>query len=232
VNKTESDKELLREVNSRKRSIRKHLLRWANSNLRTFPWRQHVSAYRVLVAEVLLKRTTSTAVERLFTSFIQEYPDVNALSKAEKGNLEEKLKTLGYHKKRAEIFIEMANCIVKKHSGKIPEMREELLNIPHIGDYTANAILSLAYGIPSAMVDCNIIRIIKRLFLNHLQERTRQKTIQKIADLLSPKKDNNRYNYALLDHGALVCRSGIPRCKICPINEFCDYYLSDKPHGQ
>jgi A/G-specific adenine glycosylase len=101
----------------------------------------------------------------------------------------------------------------------------------HIGDYTANAILSLAYGTPSAMVDCNIIKILTRVFLKALPEKPSQKTIQQVADMLSPEKDNQCYNYALLDLGALVCRSGTPKCKSCPINRFCDYCTSGNPHS-
>jgi A/G-specific adenine glycosylase len=219
----------MQEIESRKTHIRKGLLKWAKRNLRTFPWRQDVSPYRILVAEVLLKRTTSTAVERLFPSFVQAYPDISALAGARKKDLRQKLVQLGYHKKRAEIFIEMARYIMKKYHGRIPKTQEELLDIPHIGDYTANAILSLAYGIPAAMVDCNVIRIITRVFLKRLPEKTPQKIVQEVADLLSPKKDYQCYNYALLDLGALVCRSGTPKCKICPINRYCDYYTLGKP---
>jgi A/G-specific adenine glycosylase len=223
---------LAQQIESRKRQIQKRILKWARTNLRTFPWRHEVSPYRVLVAEVLLKRTTSTQVEKSFQKFIEKYPNINTLARARDTDLRKILTPLGYYKKRAQIFIEIANYIAKEHHGEIPKTKEELLKIPQIGDYTANAILSLAYDIPSAMVDCNIIRIETRVFLKHLPQKHSQKTIQKVADLLSPVKDNQCHNYALLDLGALVCRSGIPRCKECPIKEFCDYYSLGKPHAE
>lgn len=223
---------LAQQIESRKRQIQKRILKWARTNLRTFSWRHEVSPYRILVAEVLLKRTTSTQVEKSFQKFIEKYPNINTLARARDTELRKILTPLGYYKKRAQIFIEIANYIAKEHHGEIPKTKEELLKIPHIGDYTANAILSLAYDVPSAMVDCNIIRIETRAFLKHLPQKHSQRTIQKVADLLSPVKDNQCHNYALLDLGALVCRSGIPRCKECPIKEFCDYYLLGKPHAE
>jgi A/G-specific adenine glycosylase len=222
---------LIQTVRARKPVIQRYLVKWGKEHFRHFPWREHRTAYSILIAEVLLKRTTASAVKNVFKDFMSLYQNLTKIAQADCKKLEDFLSKLGYHKLRAKILIEIADYIIKEYSGEIPRTKEELLNVPYIGDYTANAILSLAYGIPSAMVDCNIIRILTRVFLKHLPEKPSQKIIQKVADLLSPIKDNQCYNYALLDLGALVCRSGIPKCKLCPINGFCDYYLSDNPHS-
>ena len=214
---------LMQEVKNRKKQLQKKIMEWVETNLREFPWRQSPSPYEVLIAEILLKRTTSTAVKKLFPRFIREYMDINELARANIGDLQQKLAPLGYHKERAKIFVEVATQIIQRHDGKIPRTKTDLLEIRYIGEYTANAILSIGYGIPSAMVDSNGKRIITRLFSKHFLQKPSLKIVQEIADLLSPIENNQKYNYALLDLGALICRYGIPKCELCPIRRLCDY---------
>lgn len=223
-------KNLMQEVESRKKQLLNRIMKWAETNLREFPWRQSPSPYEVLIAEILLKRTTSTAVKNLFPRFIREYLDINKLARAETGDLQQRLAPLGYHKERARIFKEVATQIIQRHDGKVPRTKTDLLEIRHIGEYTANAILSLGYGIPSAMVDSNGKRIITRLFSMHFLRKPSLKVVQEIADLLSPIENNQKYNYALLDLGALICRYGTPKCGLCPIRRLCDFGSSGRPN--
>jgi A/G-specific adenine glycosylase len=183
----------------------------------------------MLVSEILLKRTTASAVKNMYEEFMSLYPNIQELAKADEKKLEKLLLKIGYHKRRTKILIEIANYVLDKYNGQIPKSKEALLTIPYVGQYTANAILSLGYGIPSAMVDSNVERIIKRLFFTHLSKKAPLRLVQKIADTLCLKENHQNYNYALLDLGAIVCRYGIPKCKVCPINKFCDYYLSKPP---
>lgn len=118
----------------------------------------------------------------------------------------------------------IASYLMTEYAGQIPHSEEELLGIPYVGNYTANAVLSFGYGIPTAIVDSNVERIIKRVFLGHLKARGLG-VVQAVANILAPSEDNQLYNYALLDLGAIVCRYGLPRCRLCPINKWCDYYV-------
>lgn len=215
-------------IESRREGIQKNLLEWGKRNFRQFPWRQKRTPYSVLVSELLLKRTTATAAKRVFGEFMRLYPNLQTLSLADAEDLENLLSKIGYHKLRTKIFIGLANYLLSRHCGDIPRSKIDLLEIPNIGDYTANAILSLGYGVPSAMVDSNVERILRRLFLKNLSKRTRGK-IQQVADLLAPTRCNQSYNYALLDLGALICRYGVPHCNLCPISRFCDYYSLGMP---
>lgn len=220
--------DLLREIDSRKDVIRKEIIEWGRNHYRHFPWRDNRTPYSVLISEILLKRTTASAVLHLYERFMNKYPNLKALARASKEDLENLLLRIGYNVKRATILVEVANYIIKKYDGQIPRLKAQLLEIPNIGNYTANAILTLGYNIPSAMVDSNVERIIRRLFLEHLSNQP-LRLVQKVADALAPREDNQTYNFALLDFGALVCRYGIPKCKVCPINEICDYFLSGNP---
>lgn len=229
MKKVELEGGLVKDLESRKIPIRKALLKWGEQHYRRFPWREKRTPYSVLVSEVLLKRTTASAVKRMYKEFMSSYPDLEALAKADKEKLEKLLETIGYHKRRTNILIEAANHILNRYNGQIPQSKKGLLEIPFVGPYTASAILSLGYGIPSAMVDSNVERIIQRLFLKYLSKKKPFRIVQTIADMLAPRENNQNYNFALLDFGALVCRYGTPKCKVCPINKFCDYYLSGEP---
>jgi A/G-specific adenine glycosylase len=221
--------ELFDEVNSKKASIRYALQNWGKTNFRCFPWREKPTPYSVLVTEVLLRRTTASAVSKIFHSFMLQFPSIEKLALADRAKLEELLIRVGYNKQRARILTEMAKFICYNYNCQIPNDKEKLLNIPHVGNYTANAIISLGYGVPSAMVDSNVSRIIRRLFLDQLTEEATLNIVQGVADILASEDENPRYNLTLLDFGALICTYGIPRCTLCPLNPLCDYYAKGKP---
>ena len=217
---------LVKDVESRKIPIQKGLIKWGEQHYRHFTWREKRTPYSVLVSEILLKRTTASATKRIYEEFMSSYPNLEALAKADREKLERLLLKIGYHKRRTNILIEIANCILSKYNGQIPKSKKDLLEIPFVGHYTASAILTLGYGIPSAMVDSNVERIIKRLFLKDLSKKKPFRIVLEIADMLAPKENNQNYNFALLDFGAAICRYGMPKCKVCPISKFCDYYLT------
>jgi len=217
---------LAQEVRKRRAQLQRKILRWGRENYRQFPWRQDRTPYRVLVSEVLLKRTTAQAAAVLYPQCLTRYPDVETLAQADRRQLETLLKRIGYHRRRADILIEVAKYIRDKHGGKIPQNKEALLEIPHIGPYTAAAILTLGYGTPSAMVDSNVERIIRRLFLRF---DPKPKAVRETAEILAPESENQAYSFALLDLGALICRYGVPKCGACPLREPCDYYASNRP---
>jgi len=214
--------DVIKKVMNRRNKIIKRLLEWGDKNYRPYSWRNNRTPYSVLISEILLKRTTATAAAEIYDKFLASYPNLQALANAQKQDLERMLVRIGYHKRRAQILLEVARYLLEKHKGQIPAKKEELLKVPHIGPYTANAILSLGYGIPAAMVDSNVQRIISRLFSTTLTNKS-PNAVQAVADLLAPKKDNVKYNYALLDLGALVCRYDLPKCSKCPLQDICDY---------
>ena len=212
----------LEEARRRKRYFQQALLEWAKSNLREFPWRKNRTPYRVLVAEVILRRTTSKAASRVYEEFLKRWPDVRSLASADIRELEEFLKAIGYHKQRAKILKSMANFIVSEYGGRIPNDIKLLLRIPHVGFYIAGAILSLGYGTPAPMVDSNVQRILTRVFKRHLPEKPPLRLLLSLARELLPEDRHEIFNLALLDLGALICRYDRPRCEKCPLAPLCD----------
>jgi len=210
-------------VKSRKSFFQSGIVEWAKHNLRDFPWRRQMKPYSILVAEILLKRTTASAVNRLFPIFIKRYTNVEALANADQMDLQQLLSTLGYHKRRSLIFIEIGKYLQDHYNGKIPNSKTELMEIPFIGQYTAGAIISFGYGKPSSMVDVNIERIIRRFFSSLVPNKGQIWLICKIAGLLVPKRNHRLYNNRLLDHGPLICRHARPQSHVCPVSEKCDF---------
>jgi A/G-specific adenine glycosylase len=217
------EKELIFCILYRKQTINNNLLIWGKTHFRKFSWRKNKTPYSILIAEVLLKRTTATAVQGVYEDFLATYPNLQTLAKVDCQKLEIRLSKLGYYKVRAKILIQMANYLIENFRGEIPASESELLSIPHVGNYTANAILSFAYGIPASIVDTNVERVLRRIFFRLIPKGTSLKPFQEIADMLVPANDHMSFNYALLDLGGTVCLSRNPRCTKCPLLRVCDF---------
>lgn len=200
------------------------VVHWELTNGRHYPWRWTDDPYRVLIAEVLLKRTTSTAASRLYNEFLKRYPDVFSLSRAHTKDLKDLLKDIGLHRQRARQLKAMSEYIVEVYGGEIPPDYQKLLKIPGVGDYTASAILVFGYGIPKAVVDSNVERTITRAFL------VDKKCVKRLAEELTPKEAKEKflkaYTYGLIDLGGLVCHYRYPKCKSCPLKEICQTHRS------
>lgn len=211
-------------ISDRKEEFSKRLLAWWEQNKRTYPWRvKSVSPYQVLVAEILLKRTTATAASKIFIEFLKKYKDIKSVSEADIRSLEKILLSVGLHKQRAKGLKEIAHYICEKKNCKIPNNIQELLEIPHIGDYTSRAILSFAYNIPTGIVDSNVIRVINRVFFAGNPIKVSPSLNQSIVEKLLPQNKHKEFNWAILDFGALVCRYSYPQHKVCPLFEICSF---------
>jgi A/G-specific adenine glycosylase len=222
---TEEKRSFIAYVKKKKKIFRELLISWARDNLREFPWRENPTPYSVLVTEILLRRTTAPAVKRVYLLFIGKYPDIEGLAKANMTEIEGILASLGYHKERARILHSIADFIQKNWRGKIPNSKNELMKMPHIGQYTAGAVLSLGFGIPSPMVDSNIERVLRRVFCSKVPPKGKMELILTAAELLVPEKDHKTYNLGLVDLGAMLCKHNNPKCELCPLRDICDYYF-------
>jgi A/G-specific adenine glycosylase len=201
------------------RDVVKGIESWAEagSNYRSFPWRKRPTPYRVLVAELLLRRTTAAAVQRVYEDFLAAYPDLDSLSGANNAELEAVLKTIGYHKSRAIIFKEVASDLISKYGG-IPDSLENLLAVKNIGLYTAAAIISLGYCRPLPMVDTNVTRVLSRVLDKKISQKEAFLALRHVLP-----HDYKRFNLSLLDFGASVCTYGVPLCYKCPVAKYCSY---------
>ena len=145
------------------RLFRGKVIRWFNKNKRNYPWRETRDPFKVLIAEMMLRRTKADQVKAVYDRLFAEYPDVEAIAKAEDKKLEQILYPLGL-KWRTPAFSLVAREVREKYQCKLPETREELTALPGVGEYVAGAVLSVAYGKKEWIVDSNIVSLFRRYF--------------------------------------------------------------------
>ena len=214
-------------------SFADRVLKWADNNFSDFPWRQRRSPYEVLVAEVLLKRTTATAAARVYEDFLFRFPSLQDIASAPDEELVEALSIVGLQRQRARSMKHLSAWLLSRHGGRIPRELGDLLEVPGLGDYSATAILSFGYGVPAAVLDTNVERILIRVFGNTLPPHPPWALLREAAQSLLPTDKHREYNYGLLDLGRQVCRYVDPKCGECPLASVCAFFVSssgDRTH--
>jgi A/G-specific adenine glycosylase len=200
------------------------LLEWYEKNGRNYPWRRSRNPYEVLIAEIMLQRTKADQVLPVYLSFIRKFPKVEKLNKASTEEVKSHFDRLGLMW-RAELVKRLAGELITRFNGKVPESRKELLSLPSVGEYMADAVLSFARGKNVAVVDANVCRVIGRMFgLKPRGEARRDRRFRDIAQRLVAMGDARRLNWAIIYFAALVCTPKNPQCHTCPLTEHCSYY--------
>lgn len=208
--------------------FRRKVISWFKKKGRLYPWRLTRDPFRVLIAEMMLRRTRADQVVPVYEQFFKKFPDVDALAEASHEELEKLLHPLGL-KWRVPAFRTMAREVREKYNSRIPDTREGLTSLPGVGEYVAGAVLSLAYGKKEWVVDSNIVRIFKRYFgIKTSKEGRRDKHVIEIARTYASGNDPGRAIMGILDIGALICRPRKPYCQRCPLITRCHYVLSQK----
>ena len=207
--------------------ITKKILNWYDLNKRSLPWRKNVSQskkhYYTLVSEFMLQQTQVVTVIPYFDRFINKIPNLKKLSTIQDNELIKLWEGLGYYS-RARNLKKTAKIIISKHHGKIPNNYEDLISLPGIGNYTANAILAIAFNKSYIPLDGNIERVLKRyLYLKKDKEIQKDNLIEKktIFGISSRASD---YAQALMELGAMICKPKNPECSACPILKSCKSY--------
>jgi len=215
-----------RHYSKSKRIIGNLLLKWWENNKRTFSWRRTSRPYNVLIAEMLLRKTTAKQVEEEYRGFIKKYPNPKVLSEADNNELSNRLRPLGMEHKRAQLFLKFGKTIMKEFKGRLPSTKEELLKLPGVGLYATNAVLSFSQNKDVPLVDTNFIRIIDRVF-GFKSEKSRARNDKKIwefATMLVPRGRSREFNLAVLDFAAVLCKAKNPKCDICPLIKYCEFH--------
>lgn len=216
-----------------KRKTVKTLIKWYEKNGRWYlPWRCDADPYRVLIAEILLRKTDAKKVSEIYPKIIKKFPSPKALMKANEKDLAKMLKPIGIYNLRAKQLKKLGNAVVNSYDSKIPEKEEDLISLPGVGKYTACAVQCFAFNKDVAIVDVNIIRTLSRIFgLKSKKARMRDDPeIWLFAQTLVPKDNAKKYNYALLDFSSAVCSSRKPKCVICPVKNYCAFAETTPAH--
>ncbi len=180
------------------------ILQWYTENKRDLPWRRTTDPYKIMVSEIMLQQTQVERVIPKYLAFIERFPTVKDLAQASPGEVLALWSGLGYNG-RALRLQKAAKIIYERYEGIIPHSREQLLTLPGIGPYTANALLSFAFNLPYPCIDTNIRRIL--LHELHLPEHTSIDALYTIAQTLIPEGKSREWHNALMDYGNVVLTS-------------------------
>jgi A/G-specific adenine glycosylase len=169
----------------------------------------------------MLQQTTVPAVIPYFERWLKVFPDMRRLAQAPLRKVLREWQGLGYYQ-RARNLHEAARSIVREHDGRIPDDEHELRNLPGFGPYTTAAVLSLVYGKPLPVIDANVRRVLMRVLgLHGTAEARIDRNLRAFLDTVFPKDSPGEFNQALMELGALVCRSRNPQCLACPVRASC-----------
>ncbi len=215
------------------------LLGWYADAKRDLDWRRTRDPYRVWISEIMLQQTRVASVLPYYRRFLARFPTVDALARARRESVLRSWAGLGYYS-RARNLHRAAKEIVARHGGEFPRRMEEALALPGIGDYTAAAVLSIAYGGPHAVLDGNVARVLARLGVirGDLRRPKRWRALVASANGLlpaqsagaagapataagSPASASGDWNQAMMELGATLCTPRAPQCAACPVAYWC-----------
>jgi A/G-specific adenine glycosylase len=205
-----------------RRWLRRRVLAWFDEYGRSFPWRAADDPFEVLIAELLLQRTRADLVPEVFRVFLRRYPDAPALATADSADVVDVLRPLGFLHRSARLPA-LARVLVERFKGSVPRTEKELLSLPGVGRYVANAVLVVAFNKRRPLLDPNVIRLIGRVFgVSSSRRRARDdERLWAFLTELLPRRRSREFALGLIDLGAVVCVARRPRCFSCPLRDRC-----------
>ena len=206
------------------------LLLWYRDNARDLPWRRDITPYRVWLSEVMLQQTRVAAVLDYYRRFLEAAPTVADLAALEEDELMKLWQGLGYYS-RARNLQKAARQIMEEFGGEFPGRYEDIRALAGVGDYTAGAISSIAFGLPVPAVDGNVLRVVSRICADGgdiLAPATKKRYTGALEEII-PLKAPGEFNQAMMELGATVCLpNGAPVCERCPARDFCRAHLEGR----
>ncbi|MFY0685176.1 MAG: A/G-specific adenine glycosylase [Balneola sp.] len=198
------------------------LLDWYQEHKRGMPWRGEEDPYKIWISEIMLQQTRVDQARPYFENFMELFPTVHDLAKADQQQVLKAWEGLGYYS-RARNLHAASKMIVNDFDGKLPESYDEIIKLKGIGPYTAAAITSIAFGQPNAVVDGNVIRVITRYYgiEDNVRSSKTTKQVQQLVNELISQENPADFNQAMMELGATVCSPTKPDCLNCPIQSGC-----------
>jgi A/G-specific adenine glycosylase len=213
-------------VEEKRTVLRRSLLAWYRKHARDLPWRRTNDPYKIWLSEIMLQQTRVEAVIPYYERFLNAFPTVVDLAKANEDRVLKLWEGLGYYN-RAHNLKKGAEWIVNECGGDFPNNVEGWLQVPGVGRYTAGAISSIAFDEQAPLVDGNVKRVFSRLFAveQSIEETQTIQAMWNTAEILVPKKNPGDFNQSLMELGARICLPKNPKCGECPAKKQCEAYV-------
>ena len=201
------------------RAFQRRLIAWYQRHGRDLPWRRTRDPYSILVSEIMLQQTQVQRAMLYYEKFLQRYPTVEDLARADEPAVRETWEGLGYYA-RARNLHRTSQKIVDEYDGHFPKDPEQLATLPGIGPYTAGAVASFAFRRDAAILDTNAARVLSRFFALRPEQQT-LRFLWNVAHQVTPMGKAYIFNQAIMDIGATICIARTPRCSACPLRPVC-----------
>jgi A/G-specific adenine glycosylase len=195
--------------------FRRRLLGWYELHKRDLPWRRTKDPYAIWISEAMLQQTQVASVIPYYERFLKAFPTIGALDRAPLDKVLALWSGLGYYR-RAESLKKSARIVMERHRGRLPKSYDDLCKLPGIGEYTAGALLSIAFGLPYAAIDGNARRVLARVFFPVGETKLRQ-----IGRSIVSRTRPGQFNQSLMELGSVICTPANPRCAACPVATLC-----------
>lgn len=201
------------------------ILKWYEKNARILPWRTTNDPYKIWLSEIILQQTQIIQGLTYYEKFIENFSTINSLAEAEEDKILKFWQGLGYYS-RARNLHKTAKIIKNDYQGVFPTQYSDILKLPGIGEYTAAAIASFAYELPYPALDGNVFRFISRLYNIELpiDEPKNRKVFIDILNELMLCIQPSKFNNAMMEMGATICKPQNPLCNQCAVQSFCEAY--------
>ncbi|PRX99823.1 A/G-specific adenine glycosylase [Allonocardiopsis opalescens] len=203
---------------------------WYATHQRDLPWRRpDAGPWAVLVSEIMLQQTPVARVLPVYHEWLARWPSPADLAKEPAGEAVRMWGRLGYPRRALNLH-RIAQAVVERHGGRVPDDHGRLLELPGVGSYTAAAVASFAFGGRHSVLDTNVRRVLARLVSGEeFPPKATTSAERRLADSLLPDEDAPTWGVAVMELGALVCTARSPRCADCPVAERCAWRLAGKP---
>jgi A/G-specific adenine glycosylase len=204
------------------RSLARDLIAWAEDHPRPMPWKRTKDPYKIWLSEIILQQTQVAQGIPYYKEFIRKFPTVRHLAKASEDEVLRAWQGLGYNS-RARNLHHAARTIVTEYSGVFPTNYDEILALKGVGEYTAAAVASFAFGHPTPVLDSNVIRVVSRVFgiAGLATDKSVRQTMYRQLESMLVGQDPAVFNQSMMNFGATHCTARKPACNLCPVSDLC-----------
>ena len=209
--------------------LSRSLLDWYKKNKRKLPFRSTNDPYKIWLSEVMLQQTQVNTVIPFYLNWIKRFPTIDDVANTDYEIVLKFWEGLGYYK-RCLNFYKATKIILESHKGQIPSDFQSIIKLPGVGDYTAGAVLSIAFNKKRPAIDGNVTRVVSRLKKIKNLTLYNKKIIKKTVQNLIPESEPGNFNQSLMELGALICLPQNPKCYKCPITLFCKAFNTKNPN--
>ncbi len=185
------------------------------------PWAKQSDPFRTLIGTILSAQTTDAQVDGVTPALFRKYPTAAALAKARPAEVRRIIKSVGLHQAKAKNIVAAARSINLHFKGKVPDQRDELMSLAGVGRKTANVVLIKSFGAPAMPVDTHVFRVANRIGIG--KGKTPEQVERALTKII-PQRILGAAHFWLIHHGHTICTARKPKCVVCPVSKWCDYF--------